>query len=165
MIFGWKIWYYGQARHQQGRLGQQFMALPCSNLLPFYLLLFLSLILHSYWCFSSSAKTQAWLDNATGTTGPSSFGNGVSTEKVTTTSYSSWCLKVMQWVFIPLQVFIYNFFKHLIEFMLCYWVYRFLELQCIKSNHGKDVQLICSHKSSYLGFKKFREKGKDFNAA
>ncbi|KAL6339996.1 hypothetical protein AAG906_038831 [Vitis piasezkii] len=24
--------------------------------------------------------------------------------------------------------------------------------------------LICSHKSSYLGFKKFREKGKDFNA-
>ncbi|CBI35604.3 unnamed protein product, partial [Vitis vinifera] len=42
---------------------------------------------------------------------------------------------------------------------------RFLELQCIKSNHGKDVQLICSHKSSYLGFKKFREKGKDFNAA
>ncbi|CBI19860.3 unnamed protein product, partial [Vitis vinifera] len=30
----------------------------------------------------SSAKTQAWLDNATGTTGPSSFGNGVSTEKV-----------------------------------------------------------------------------------
>ncbi|CBI29421.3 unnamed protein product, partial [Vitis vinifera] len=23
---------------------------------------------------------------------------------------------------------------------------RFLELQCIKSNHGKDVQLKCSHK-------------------
>ncbi|RVW86483.1 hypothetical protein CK203_042209 [Vitis vinifera] len=32
--------------------------------------------------FHSSAKTQAWLDNATGTTGPSSFGNGVSTKKV-----------------------------------------------------------------------------------
>ncbi|RVW12748.1 hypothetical protein CK203_111112 [Vitis vinifera] len=32
--------------------------------------------------FHSSAKNQAWLDNATGTTGPSSFGNGVSTKKV-----------------------------------------------------------------------------------
>ncbi|KAL6338136.1 hypothetical protein AAG906_012831 [Vitis piasezkii] len=27
-----------------------------------------------------------------------------------------------------------------------------------KSNHGKDVQLICSHKSSYLGFKNSERK-------
>ncbi|CBI35609.3 unnamed protein product, partial [Vitis vinifera] len=37
---------------------------------------------------------------------------------------------------------------------------RFLELECIKSNHGKDVQLICSHKSSCSRFTKFREKGR-----
>ena len=86
-----------------------FLSVICFPSLCFSLSLSHSLILHSYWCFSSSAKTQAWLDNATGTTGPSSFGNGVSTKKVTTTSYSSWCLKVLQWVFIPLQVFIYNF--------------------------------------------------------
>uniref|UniRef100_F6HJJ1 Uncharacterized protein n=1 Tax=Vitis vinifera TaxID=29760 RepID=F6HJJ1_VITVI len=30
---------------------------------------------------------------------------------------------------------------------------RFLELQCIKSNHGKDVQLKCSHKLTDEGSK------------